>query len=724
MTLKQITAGFLFAVLAQGVRADEGMWLMTQFQETIYPKMKKMGLSLKPGEIYNEEKVSLSDAIVAIDGGSCSGSMISNQGLLITNHHCAYGDVHAASTSEQNYLEDGFWAGAHPEELPIAGKTVQFLRRIIDVTDEAQGEMDKLEKEGFTGMKGRRIARILEEKYAKETGMSAQLASMWKGTKYYLFLYDEYSDVRLVAAPPVSIGAFGGEQDNWQWPQHKGDFAMYRVYTAPDGSPATYSPENVPLKPRRVLDISSKGIKEGDFTMILGYPGRIQRYVSSFEIAEKQFINNPVICDLRRTKLEIWKKYMDMDPDTRLKYSDRYFGTSNVTDYARWENKCFYRYDMKSLREEEEKELDAWLKADPARQNQYGNLIENLRAAYTLREDIMRQKAYYREGLATASDLLNISRRLTSLASDMKRLEITTLQPGDSLLTEFLNRMDRILYAQINLEADKEAFATLLNSFLTHVPAKFYGEAMMKVCEAYQYDAKKIADYLFDTSILANRDRLHQFFSVPRTADEFTDDIAITLTESVRIVNFNQVQKALEDSTSLKGDELEAEYVRALYAMRADKKMPQYPDANSTMRLTYGTVGGISPSDGIHYAAKTTIQGYLDKCDQSDYEFQVRPDLLELIYAKDFGRWAEKGTLPVNFLTNQDITGGNSGSAVLNGKGEVIGLAFDGNRESMAGDAYFHPELSKTVCVDIRFVLWLIEKYGKSGYLLQEMNIK
>lgn len=724
MKLKLIATGLLFSTLSHLSYADEGMWLMTQFEESIFPKMKKMGLALKPGEIYNEQKVALSDAIVALDGGSCTGSMISSQGLLITNHHCAYGDVHAASTNEKNYLEDGFWATSYQEELPVPGKTVQFLRRIIDVTDEAQAEMDKLDQEGFKGMKGRRISRILEDKYAKESGMLTQLGSMWKGTKYYMFFYDEYKDVRLVAAPPVSIGAFGGEQDNWQWPQHKGDFAMYRVYTAPDGSPAGYSEKNVPMKPRRVLEVSTKGVKDGDFTMILGYPGRVHRYTSSFEVDEKQQIINPIICDLRRGKLEIWKKYMDQDPAIRLKYADRYFGTSNVTDYARWENKCFYRFDVRSLREQEEKELDAWLKADPSRLEKYGDLIANMRAAFNLRQDIMRQKMYYREGWATASDLLNSARRLSSLAVDMKRQNMTTINPGDSLLTEFLARMDRVIYDKIDLTADKEVMTSLLASFLANVPSSLYGDGLKKVYDAYQGDARKISDYIFDSSILANRDRLHAFFSIPRSADEFTEDIAIVMAESSKIVNYNQIQIALEDSTSLRGDDLVRQYTQALYDMREDKKIPQYPDANSTMRLTYGTVGGISPSDGIRYASQTTIQGYLDKCDQSDYEFQVRPEMLQLIKEKNWGKWGSKGTLPVNFLTNHDITGGNSGSPVLNGKGQLVGLAFDGNREGMAGDVYFHPELAKTVCVDIRFVLWLVEKYGNAGYLLKEMDIK
>ncbi|MGL4293313.1 MAG: S46 family peptidase [Bacteroidales bacterium] len=724
MNFRLMAAGLLFGAFSHLSYADEGMWLMTQFEETIYPKMKKMGLSLKPGEIYDEQKVSLSDAIVALDGGACTGSMISGQGLLITNHHCAYGDVHAASTNEKNYLLDGFWAGSYNEELPVPGKTVQFLRRILDVTDEAQAEMDKLDREGFKGMKGRRLSRLLEEKYAKESGMLAQLGTMWKGTKYYIFLYDEYKDVRLVAAPPESIGAFGGEQDNWQWPQHKGDFAMYRVYTAPDGSAAEYDAQNVPLKPRRVLDISTKGIKDGDFTMILGYPGRVHRYTSSFEVAEKQNIINPIICDLRRTKLEIWKKYMDQDPTTRLKYADRYFGTSNVTDYARWENKCFYRYDVEALRQQEEQELDAWLKAEPARMEKYGDLIANMRAAFNLRQEIMRQKIYYREGWATASDLINSARRLSALALDMKKQKITTLQPGDSLLTEFLGRMDRIIFDKIDLSADREVLSTLLGSFLTHVPYNLYGEGLQKVYDAYQGDARKITDYIFDSSILANRDRLHAFFSVPRTADEFTGDIAITMAETSRIMDYNQVQIALEDSSSLRGDDLARVYTQALYDMREDKKIPQYPDANSTMRLTFGSVGNVNPSDGICYASQTTIQGYLDKCDQSDYEFRVLPQMMRLIKTQDWGKWGSKGTLPVNFLTNHDITGGNSGSPVLNGKGQLVGLAFDGNREGMAGDVYFHPELSKTVCVDIRFVLWLIEKYGNAGYLLQEMNMK
>ena len=721
MQLKHLTAALLLATASLSAKADEGMWLMTQFEQSVYPQMKKLGLKMKPGEIYNEADVALSDAVVAIDGGSCTGSIVSSQGLLITNHHCAYGDIHSASTDERNYLHDGFWAASREEEIPVPGKTVQFLRRVVDVTPEAREELEKMKD--FKGMKNRRLARTLEDKYAKESGLQAQLGIMWKGEQYLMFLYDEYKDVRLVAAPPESIGAFGGEQDNWQWPQHKGDFAMYRIYTAPDGSPAAYSADNVPLRPRRVLDISTRGIAEGDYTMIIGYPGRVHRYTSSFEVGEKQQINNPVSVEMRREKLNIWKKYMDADPSVRLKYANRYFGISNITDYARWENKCFYRFDVKAQREAEEAELDAWLKADPERVAKYGDLIANMRLAYRVREEVVRNRAWYREGFAACSDLLNSARRLSSFAASVRKEGRSVVAPGDSLLTQFLDRMDLALYDKTDMEADREVMGTLLGAYLRHVPDSLMGDNLNRLVANFDGNAHRIADYIYSTSILGDRDRLHAYFATERQLDEFLEDPALMLAESANVLVFNEAQTAIEEETGLKGSDLDTDYVHALYEMRRDKGRPQYPDANSTMRLTYGTVGGIRPSDGIAYDAQTTIQGYLDKCDQSDYEFRVDSTMLRLIADKDFGRWAAGGTLPVNFLTNHDITGGNLGSPVLNAKGQLVGLAFDGNREGMAGDVFFHPTLSKTVCVDIRFVLWIIEKYGSAGYLLEEMGI-
>ena len=588
-------------LLPVAASADEGMWLVSTFRDVIYPQMKKEGLKLKPGEIYNEESPALCNAIVAVDGGMGTGSVISDKGLVITNHHVAYGDIHSLSTPAKNYLEEGFWALEQQDELPLKGKTVTFLRQVRDVTDEAQAIRDSLEKANSLGIFGtRKVYGILERKYGRDTPFEVECASMWKGKKYLLFYYETYKDVRLVGAPPVKIGAFGGEQDNWGWPQHKGDFALYRVYGDAKGRPAAYSENNVPITPRKVLNVSTSGIHDGDYAMVIGFPGRTNRYMSSQAVREKEHVTNPVVIKARRDRLDIMLRHMEADPDVRLMYSDKYFNISNYADYAKWENICLRRYDVIGIRAAEEARLAAWIDADPARRAEYGDLLANLKKGYEARAEAVREKCYYQETWIRPSDVMMTANRLGTLVDRMQRDGIASVQDGD-----------------------KE----------------------------------------------------------------------------------------------------ELRYTHAIYEMRESEGTPQYPDANSTMRLTYGTVGPVSPKDAVHYDSRSTIDGYLEKYNPDDYEFRVDDRMSSLIRSKDWGRWGENGRLYVNFLTNNDITGGNSGSPVLNARGDVIGLAFDGNRESMSGDIYFHPTNFKTVCVDIRFVLWIMDKYAGAGKLIDEMRL-
>ena len=395
--------------------ADDGMWMINAINKALEQKMQERGLKLKAGEIYNAdaEGATLSDAIVALDFG-CTGSVISDKGLVITNHHCAYGDVHSLSTNEHNYLEEGFWAMTDKEEVNIPGKSIFFLKKVIDVTEETRQTVADLKAQGKPfGM--RKLSFIMEQKYSKESGYEAWFSSMWSGSKYYIALYEVYKDIRLVAAPPVSMAAFGGDIDNWEWPQHKCDFAMYRIYTAPDGSPAEYSENNVPLKPEKKLNISLAGYKPGDYTMVIGFPGRTNRYSSSFEVNEKETVTLPISNELRGKQMEIINKWMSRDPAIRLLYSDYYFGLSNVQELNAGEVKCFGRFNVVENKQKEEEELQAWIDSDPERSAKWGNLLKDLKSKYAAVEDIERNTTYYRESLVRGSMISRVASKSNSL---------------------------------------------------------------------------------------------------------------------------------------------------------------------------------------------------------------------------------------------------------------------------------------------------------------------
>ncbi|MBO4264327.1 MAG: S46 family peptidase, partial [Bacteroidales bacterium] len=646
-------------------RADEGMWMVNAISRALVDKMEAKGLKLSADEIYNADAVSLKDAIVSLDFG-CTGSMVSPQGLLLTNHHCAYADVHGLSTPEHNYLEDGFWARTGEEEIYIKGKSVQFLQRIIDVTGEIEA-LQAQEKAAGRPHGMRRISYLLETKYKEASGLEASLSDMWAGSRYYIALYQVYTDIRLVAAPPVSIAFFGGDIDNWEWPQHKCDFALYRIYAAPDGSPAPHSRDNVPLKPKKWLTVSEKGYQPGDFTMILGYPGHTDRYAGSAKVDYTVSFLYPITNKVRGEQLAILSAWMEKDPAIRLQYSDQYFSLSNVQENNEGVVQCCRRFQVVREKQQLEKALQG---AENER------LKTGLDSKYRQIRNVWKNITYYRECLLRGS-------RMAAVAMRLKKMH----DPDDAACEKF--------YADMDMRVEKDLFSYGVKTFYENVDSLWWGPYQREVRERFRKngycDLDALADWLWQDDYMTTRDPIFRFYA---------DIDAPALNKAVDQVLGSPRPGELDDA-----------YTRALYRYREEKGILQYPDANSTMRLTYGCVGSFR-RDGRELPWQTRTEEILAKENPALYDFRLKPEWKALLPRK----W------PVNFLTDNDITGGNSGSPVLNAWGELIGIAFDGNKESLAGDFFWTPGYSKCVNVDIRFVIWTLEYYAKMDRIMAEIR--
>ncbi len=702
-------------------KADEGMWLLTLLNKN-YSQMKALGFKLTPEDIYSINKGSLKDAIVQFGQngrGFCTGEVISSKGLLLTNHHCGYGSIQHHSTVEHDYLADGFWAKTMEDELYTPGQMVKFLETIEDVTVKAtEGLNDKMtEQERRTKLRENITAIEKAAMEGKGKLFEAVVMSFFGGNHFYLVRYNIYNDVRMVGAPPSSIGKFGHDTDNWVWPRHTGDFSMFRVYMGKDGQAAEYSKENVPLAPKHHLPVSIKGVKKGDFAMVMGYPGRTFRFMTSFEIDELLKITHPNRIKIRGIRQEIMMKDMKSDAKVNIQYSSKYSGSSNY-----WKNSIGQKRGLERLKVADQKlalqkDFLVWANADAARKEKYGealNLIEN---AIKGRAEYQGVSQILGESLIGGIEMVGMAGSTLGLVDLLADKD----KNADAIAKTVQGIKGRAegFYKDYNMPTDKKLALAMLDLFMKDVDSKYHPDFYQILANQYNNSIPAMVDELYSKSIFVSAESLNAFLENP-TKEALENDLAFKMIKSCRTLamDLNGKLGAFNDNL-VRGQRL---LIAGLLEMNPTKNYA--PDANFTMRLTYGTVGDYKPADAVHYDYMTYLDGIMEKYVPGDYEFDAPAKLIELYNKKDFGQYADKnGKMPVCFTTNNDITGGNSGSPVMDAKGNLIGLAFDGNWEAMSGDIAFENQLQKCINMDARYLLFIIEKFAGANRLIEEMTI-
>jgi hypothetical protein len=708
-----ILAGFFSFFRAS---ADEGMWLLPLINELNIATMQEMGLQLTADQIYNINASSLKDAVGALDDGSCTSELISPEGLLLTNHHCGFDEIQYHSSVENDYLTNGFWAMTREEELPNPGKTISFLIRMEDVSERINSALndsmtEEARKDTING-----ISEDIRLEAIEGTHYEASVEQFFGGSRFFLVVLETYLDVRLVGAPPESIGKFGHDTDNWMWPRHTGDFSMFRVYTGPDGKPAEYSPENIPLKSKYYLPVSIQGLKEGDFAMVLGFPGSTNRYTTSWEIDQISKIDNPDRINIRGIRQQLMMEDMLSSEALRIKYASKYSTSSNYWKYSIGQNEGIENLDLINRKIQIENQFRDWVLENPERTEKYGESLELIRQAVSNREDYHHARLYIYESFIEGVDFINF-------AASFIQLFISLLEKSDNpqAIQEVISGMQtdiKDFFKDFNAETDKKITVAMLKLFGENVKPEFRPDFFQSISNKFKGDYQKYVDNVFKKSIFVDKNKLDAYLASPDIRS-LQKDPAFRIAMSVYRKYFEiDDQYQIFEVNLNKGHRL---FVTGLMEMQKDKIF--YPDANSTMRLTYGRVGDYQAKDAVHYEYFTTLKGVMEKEDPDNPEFLVDKRLKELYNSRDYGRYGMGDIMPVCFTTNNDITGGNSGSPVINAKGELIGIAFDGNWEAMSSDLAFEPELQKCINVDIRYVLFIIDKFAGATNLIQEMNI-
>ena len=702
--------------------ADEGMWLPMFIKRLNINDMQSKGLQLTAEEIYSVNTASLKDAIISFNG-YCTGEVISPKGLILTNHHCGFDAIQNHSLSGNDYLGEGFWAKSFNEELPNEGMFVDFLIRMEDVTREVLDSVDYDTEENVRNELISKRIKDIKNRAIGDSNYWAEIKPFFGGNEYYLFIYERYNDVRLVGAPPESIGKYGGDTDNWMWPRHTGDFAFFRVYTAPDGRPAEYNEENIPLVPKHHLPISLDGVDNNDFAMVMGYPGGTDRYLSSFGVKSAIETYNPTVVDVREAKLDILNKYMRNDREVNIMYASKKARISNYWKYYIGQTRGLKRLNVYKKKKDLESKFSVFVNSNENNKRIYGNVLADIEAANVELGKTTLSRIYLNEAAWSGPSFIKLARRSESLLRALDGDDKSKIVVALDKFTEQVS----IGFEEYKKEIDKEIFVKMMEMYFEGVPKNQLPPAIDSLQRKYRGNFQKWGNALYEKSIFVDEEKMNNFLNSINTnfgdvaASIIRKDPAFKLQKSI-LTNYFQVIRPQNMAPQESLNVANRLYIDGLRKMNPKKNF--YPDANFTMRLTYGSVGDYNPGDAVHYDFITTLSGVMEKMDNDNPEFIVPNKLLELYNQKDYGKYGNGDeTLNVCFISNNDITGGNSGSPVINGDGHLIGCAFDGNWEAMSGDIAFEDQLQRTISVDVRYILFITDKFAGASNIINELTL-
>ncbi len=715
---------FLFTLLLSlplsfFVKADEGMWVLPLLTQQNIDKMKGLGLDICAEDIYHPDSVSLKDAVV-IFGRGCTGEVISPNGLILTNHHCGYSYIQQHSSVDNDLLSNGFWAKNREEELPNPGLTVTFIDKIEDVTDYVQNEIKKdTSNQELNYLSESYLNNLAEKKIGKDyldkhSGTEVTIKPFYGGNQYYMFIQKVYSDVRMVGAPPSSIGKFGADTDNWMWPRHTGDFSIFRVYADSTGNPAPYSEKNIPLRPKKYFNLSTQGIQENDFVMLMGFPGRTNHYYTPAEVIERRDIENHIRVEVRELRQQLMLEEMLKDPKIRIQYSGKYATSTNSYKSSKGMNKMIDWQQLVALKEKEQQQLFEWGQKNG--KPEYKEAAEEIAAIVKDRASLKKRLQYLNEALFIGIEFSRVPTH-QALIEEMKNAKVKTFP--DSALQTIHDGYLKFYNKDYAPEVDKKIAKALLKLYAERNAPEERPDFFNIIDKKYKGNIEQYVDELFEKSIYGNPLQYEKFKKHP-SVSSFEKDGMVVFAQSIRN-EAKKISKMLKQN-DIKIANAQRTYIKGILEMNGNKA--NYPDANFTIRLTYGNISPLSPADGVSYRYYTTLEGVMEKEDPENWEFVVSPRLKELYNRKDFGDYSQPdGTMLVNFIANTHTTGGNSGSPVMNAKGELVGIGFDRNWEGITGDIQYQKTYQRTICTDIRYILFIIDKYANASHLIEEMNI-
>ena len=709
--MKKLWVVLLLLVASGQVFADEGMWVLKELTKQNLARMKELGFTPSYEQLYSETNPCVANAVV-IFGGGCTGITVSNEGLIFTNHHCGFGSIQQLSSVEHDYLKNGFISQSKEEELPVPGLKVSYLRETVDVSDRINSQISSIQEEQLRLAAADSIGRVLADSVGNSEFQSADVIPFYSNNKYFLIVYDVFRDVRMVFAPPSSIGKFGGDTDNWMWPRHTGDFSVFRVYADSNNKPANYSKENKPYKPKYVVEVSLQGYQDKDYAMTIGFPGSTDRYLCSWGVQQRIEDSNKPRIEVRGIKQEIWKTAMLASDEVRIKYASKYAGSSNYWKNSIGMNKGLANLKVIDRKRNEEAAFAAWVAQDSQRKEKYGEVLSLLEKGYTSSSEYRKLSTYLSEAFVNGAEIVRLAREVQRV--DVKK---STPEEIDMILEDRI----KAFFKDYEPSLDQKVLAAMMKVVKERVPAEYLPSVYEKIDKKYKGDYEKYAADLFKKTVLLSYDNIAEMLRDPKKYEKLLKkDPAAELSLSVLISIFELQQLSGSSYYDIaKGERL---YFAGLREMYPEKALPS--DANFTMRVSYGSVGGYRPYDAAWYSYYSTQKGIFEKENPESDEFWVQPEILDLIRSKDFGQYANKeGDLQLCFLSNNDITGGNSGSPVFDKNARLIGLAFDGNWEAMSGDIAFEPDLQRTISVDIRYVLFMIDKWGKCPRLINELKL-